>query len=76
MARRIAQVRGAGKYLMQQAIGFCKQAGFGRVYLWTFQGLESARHLYEKFGFQLVAEHPGRQWGTTVIEQKFELELL
>lgn len=68
--------QGAGNHLMQQAISFCKEVGFGKVYLWTFHGLEPARHLYEKFGFQLVAEHPGEQWGTTVTEQKFELEFV
>ena len=67
--------KGAGNYLMEQAISFCKEVGFEKVYLWTFEGLAPARHLYEKFGFDLVEEHPGEQWGTTVTEQRFELEL-
>ena len=66
--------KGTGNYLMAQAISFCKDVGFEKVYLWTFQGLEPARHLYEKFGFKLVEEHPGAQWGTTVTEQRFELD--
>jgi hypothetical protein len=45
------------------------------VYLWTFEGLPVARHLYEKFGFKLVEQFDGMQWGTKVIEQKFELTL-
>jgi len=68
--------KGAGKYLMEQSISFCKEIGFEKVYLWTFQGLAPARHLYEKFGFKLVEERPGEQWGTTVTEQRFELELV
>lgn len=48
---------------------------YKKVYLWTFQGLNTARHLYEKCGFKLVEEHEGTQWGKTVIEQKFLLEL-
>jgi len=67
--------KGAGNYLMEQAISFCKKVGFEKVYLWTFLGLASARHLYEKFGFKLVEEQPGEQWGTAVTEQRFELEL-
>jgi N-acetylglutamate synthase-like GNAT family acetyltransferase len=67
---------GAGNYLMKQAVSFCKKAYFEKVMLWTFEGLLSARHLYEKFGFTLVEEHPGEQWGTTVTEQRFELDLL
>ncbi len=67
--------KGAGNYLMEQAISFCQEVGFKKVYLWTFQGLAPARHLYEKFGFKLVEEHPGEQWGTTVTEQRFEAKL-
>lgn len=64
--------KGAGNYLMEQAIFFCKEVGFEKVYLWTFHGLAPARHLYKKFGFELVEEHSGEQWGITVTEQRFE----
>ncbi len=67
--------KGAGNYLMVQAISFCKEVGFEKVYLWTFHGLGPARHLYEKFGFKLVEERSGEQWGATVTEQRFELKL-
>lgn len=65
--------KGAGNDLMALAMSFCKDAAFEKVYLWTFQGLAPARCLYEKFGFKLVEEFPGEQWGKTVIEQRFEL---
>ena len=64
--------KGAGDYLMKQALGFCEDCGFDKIYLWTFQGLSCARHLYEKFGFRMLEEHQGKQWGTVVTEQKFE----
>ena len=67
--------RGFGNRLMEQAISFCKRKRYRKVYLWTFEGLHAARHLYEKFGFKLVEEIEGTQWGTKVIEQKFELTL-
>lgn len=67
--------KGAGNFLMDQAMSFSRDAGFERIYLWTFQGLEPARHLYEKFGFELKASHPGAKWGTTVTEQRFESNL-
>jgi GNAT superfamily N-acetyltransferase len=69
------QGRGTGNLLMTRALEFCGQVGFGRVFLWTFAGLDPARHLYEKFGFTLCEEHEGDQWGTTVREQRFELRL-
>jgi hypothetical protein len=38
----------------------------------TIEGLEAARHLYEKYGFHLVEERSGEQWGRRVLEQRFE----
>jgi GNAT superfamily N-acetyltransferase len=67
--------RGFGRRLMEEAISFCKKNEYKRVYLHTFEGLHPARHLYEKFGFELVQQAEGMQWGATVIEQKFELNL-
>ena len=65
---------GVGNLLLEQATSFIDQAAFDRTRLWTFKGLDAARHLYEKHGFELVREHKGKQWGTEVIEQEFERE--
>ena len=72
-----SEVRGSGYgiRLMEKAIDFCKRCGYRQVYLWTFDGLHAARHLYEKFGFRLSEQHEGAQWGTKVLEQKFVLQL-
>lgn len=64
---------GTGTALLSAALDFCKIRGYQQVYLWTFAGLNSARHLYEKFGFQLVHQQRGAQWGLEVDEQRFEL---
>lgn len=66
---------GLGHRLLEEAISFCKEIGYPSIYLWTFEGLHPARHLYEKFGFKLVWQAEGTQWGTKVIEQRFELHL-
>ncbi|MFN0305566.1 MAG: GNAT family N-acetyltransferase [Burkholderiales bacterium] len=70
-----AQVRGkgTGNTLLSAATAFCRSQRYERVYLWTFDGLGAARHLYEKFGFRLVHEQRGAQWGSEVDEQRFEL---
>lgn len=68
--------QGIGNVLLQAAVDFCKNTNFKRVYLWTFAGLDAARHLYEKFGFNLTQERAGETWGVTVKEQMFELILL
>jgi len=64
--------RGAGNRLMETAMDFCRRKGYPGVYLWTFEGLSAAHHLYEKHGFVLVEQRPGAQWGVTVNEQRFE----
>lgn len=66
---------GVGNTLMEKAVDFCKRSNYYRVYLWTFDGLHAARHLYEKFGFRLVEQHEGIQWGAKVNEQKYVLNL-
>ena len=69
------QGQGIGSKLLNEAIGFCRKKKYSRIYLWTFAGLDPARHLYEKFGFKICEEHGGEQWGKAVTEQKFELIL-
>jgi GNAT superfamily N-acetyltransferase len=66
---------GLGNRLMREAIDFCVEAGHPRIYLWTFEGLDSARHLYGKFGFRLAEQFTGSQWGPPVQEQKFVLKI-
>jgi len=66
------QGRGVGRTLLQQAVHHCDQAGLTTMQLWTFRGLDAARHLYESAGFVLAEEHAGKQWGTVVSEQRFE----
>jgi hypothetical protein len=42
------------------------------VYLTTFAGLDPARHLYEKWGFNLIEEEENNSWGVSMKEQMFE----
>ena len=67
--------QGLGNTLMKKAVGFCQEHQYARMYLWTFEGLDAARHLYEKVGFRLAKEQIGEQWGAKVNEQKFVLDL-
>jgi GNAT superfamily N-acetyltransferase len=71
------QGRGLGNRLMEAAVAFCKARGFRRVYLTTFAGLDTARHLYEKHGFRLCRELDAADLtGTSALtEQVFELLL-
>ncbi|ARU04920.1 MarR family transcriptional regulator [Comamonas serinivorans] len=62
---------GIGRRLMAEAMAFCDIRGFDETHLWTFQGLDAARALYESFGFVCVHEWAGTQWGSRVTEQQF-----
>ena len=64
--------QGIGNQLMKIAMDFCNEADYRHVFLWTFEGLHAARHLYEKYGFHLVEQRIGTQWGKEVNEQRLE----
>jgi GNAT superfamily N-acetyltransferase len=66
------RLQGLGNRLMKTAMEFCDAKKYDVTYLWTFEGLDPARHLYEKSGFELIRQYSGRQWGTEVNEQYFE----
>ena len=66
-----AQGMGIGNLLIGKATAFVDSNAFESTRLWTFKGLDAARHLYEKHSFTLAHETPGTQWGTEVIEQEF-----
>jgi len=67
--------QGVGKKLIKRAINFCREAGYERIYLWTFKGLNRAQSIYEQNGFNLTEEREIEQWGGIISEQRFELVL-
>jgi DNA-binding MarR family transcriptional regulator/ribosomal protein S18 acetylase RimI-like enzyme len=66
-----ARAAGIGRRLLTEAVSFCDRKGFPEIELWTFAGLDAAKHLYERFGFMVVEERRGAQWGTEVMEQRY-----
>ena len=62
---------GIGRKLMERAMDHANARSSGKVWLTTFAGLDSARHLYEQFGFTLTHQAKGDAWGTPVEEQEF-----
>ena len=68
--------QGIGKSLLNHALNFCQDLDFKKVYLWTFEGLNPARHIYEKAGFVLAEQREGQMWGKRRNEQLFELNIL
>jgi GNAT superfamily N-acetyltransferase len=65
--------KGVGSRLLGAAMAFCRARDYRHVYLWTFDELHAARHLYEKHGFKLARTQRGSRWGKEVNEQLFTL---
>lgn len=68
-----ARGQGIGGRLLSDCVARARSGRALGLYLTTFSGLDAARSLYETVGFRLVGEAEGRNWGTSVMEQRFEM---
>jgi DNA-binding MarR family transcriptional regulator/GNAT superfamily N-acetyltransferase len=66
---------GLGRNLVATALDYCRQCNYKQVFLWTFKGLDSARHLYEAYGFTLTEEEETNTWMNHLIEQRWDIRL-
>ena len=66
---------GLGSRLVDECIAFARRAGYERVVLYTNACLTTARHIYEKAGFHLVAENVHTGFGAPQTEQDWVLGL-
>jgi GNAT superfamily N-acetyltransferase len=66
---------GLGKRLVGECIAFARQAGYGRIVLWTQSELAAARAIYLKAGFRLVRREPHRSFGKRLVGEYWELRL-
>ncbi|OIQ33712.1 MAG: hypothetical protein BM562_00425 [Alphaproteobacteria bacterium MedPE-SWcel] len=62
---------GLGRRLLEQAMDHVDRQNVACTELWTFRGLDAARHLYESAGFELVEETPGTHWGQDLVGLRF-----
>lgn len=67
--------KGIGNMLMKTLIDFAKEKNYKNIYLWTVDFLDAARHLYEKYGFELQDRKTSIVWGKELIEEKWSLKL-
>ncbi|KAE9369424.1 MarR family transcriptional regulator [Stipitochalara longipes BDJ] len=63
--------QGLGRKLIEQAMAFVDDHQFVETHLYTFNGLDAARRLYESCGFVLVEEAIMNKWGKEMKIQSF-----
>ncbi|PSL43800.1 MarR family transcriptional regulator with acetyltransferase activity [Chitinophaga niastensis] len=67
--------RGLGKKLLEQALDFCREKHYQKVYLMTTSMQETAIALYKRAGFRKTGEKYLQQWGQQLYEQRYDMEL-
>lgn len=70
-----ASVRGCGlgRWLVEEAVRYCRTAGFRAVFLWTVQGLDRAISIYSSLGFKETEVKKSLAWGRESVEVRYEL---
>ena len=64
---------GIGRTLVEQCVGFARDAGYERMRLWTHTIQESARRLYAGAGFTVVETAPHHSFGKDLVSEIWEL---
>lgn len=67
--------KGIGRQLVEEALKFCRVAGYSSVFLWTVEALTVATNLYRSVGFKKTQETTHEIWGNVVTEVRYDLEL-
>ena len=66
---------GLGRWLVQEAVRYCRESGFDSVFLWTVDGLDRAVSIYKSAGFVQTERKPDSNWGRQSVEVRYELAL-
>ncbi|SFE90662.1 transcriptional regulator, MarR family with acetyltransferase activity [Chitinophaga sp. CF118] len=85
-SRYIAQLRwflvhpdfrglGLGKRLLQDALAFCREKGYQKVYLMTTDKQVTAIDIYKKIGFRKTGDKQMNMWGQHLYEERYDMDL-
>ncbi|MGV3616216.1 MAG: GNAT family N-acetyltransferase [Fimbriimonas sp.] len=67
--------RGIGKELLRRALEFARRTGYGRMTLWTVEGLPASYALYERAGFRVVERVADARHGIAHVNLRMETDL-
>ena len=66
---------GIGHRLVEECVGFARQAGYRTMTLWTQDILTAARRIYREAGFHCIAEESHSNFGPEVVGEIWEVTL-
>jgi GNAT superfamily N-acetyltransferase len=70
-----ARGAGVGTVLVDECVRFARAAGYRAIELWTVSVLAPARRVYQRAGFELVAEDTADRFGHRLTGQTWRREL-
>jgi DNA-binding MarR family transcriptional regulator/predicted GNAT family acetyltransferase len=70
-----ARGRGLGARLVAECLAFARRAGYTEIVLWTNDVLTSARHIYQRAGFELIDSDRHHSFGHDLVGQNWRLAL-
>jgi DNA-binding MarR family transcriptional regulator/GNAT superfamily N-acetyltransferase len=68
--------QGLGKWMLEEAIAFCKEKHYQKIYLMTTSMQHTAIGLYTKMGFRKTGEKFLQLWGQQLYEQRYDMDLI